>query len=45
MGGGGHAPLGRADRSRFLAALDVMVVAARREAAAGTIRAAGLGLS
>ncbi len=32
-GGGGHAPLGKADRSRFLAALDVMVVAVRREAA------------
>ena len=30
MGGGGHAPLARADRSRFLVALDVAVTAARR---------------
>lgn len=31
-GGGGHAPLGKADRSRFLTALDAMVVAAKRDA-------------
>lgn len=31
-GGGGHAPIGRADRSRFLGALDAMVVAAQRAA-------------
>ena len=29
-GGGGHAAMGRADRSRFLNALDAMVTAARR---------------
>jgi uncharacterized protein len=29
-GGGGHAPMAKTDRSRFLAALDAMVVAARR---------------
>jgi uncharacterized protein YaiI (UPF0178 family) len=32
LGGGGHAPLAKADRSRFLTALDVMVVAAKRDA-------------
>jgi uncharacterized protein YaiI (UPF0178 family) len=31
-GGGGHAPLAKADRSRFLAALDMMVVAVKRDA-------------
>ena len=31
-GGGVHAPMAKADRSRFLAALDAMVVAARRAA-------------
>ena len=30
LGGGGHAPLAQADKSRFLNALDAMVVAARR---------------
>ncbi len=30
LGGSGHAPLTRADRSRFLAALDAAVTAARR---------------
>ena len=29
-GGGGHAPMGQADRSRFLSALDALIVAARR---------------
>ena len=33
-GGGGHAPMGRADRSRFLSMLDVMVTAALRDPAA-----------
>ncbi len=32
VGGGGHAPLGKADRSRFLTALDTLVTAARRDA-------------
>ena len=32
-GGGGHAPLGKSDRSRFLSALDTMIVAAKRDAA------------
>ena len=36
MGGGGHAPLGKADRSRFLTALDAMVTAAKRQVSAGT---------
>ncbi|MEJ1976706.1 MAG: YaiI/YqxD family protein [Acetobacteraceae bacterium] len=35
LGGGGHAPLTRADRSRFLAALDAAVIAARRAPAPG----------
>ncbi len=36
-GGGGHAAMTKADRSRFLAALDVMVVQARRDAVRPTM--------
>jgi uncharacterized protein YaiI (UPF0178 family) len=39
-GGGGHAPLGKADRSRFLTALDAMVVAVKRDAARRTLQSA-----